>query len=341
MPAVRSSEHFARRISYSLRPLGTSYLARVTAAKGGIPQRNLRREITSFPERSARNFDTAAVLRTGLGLRNTVSNPVAVPRSRPVVRPRTGRSRTSPTSQKRTMFRPTSRYARPMPITQFVSLPPTIWILDPSIADFGRRQALLSPPSFEQILAELSGAVTVRAVKSERMESWIGPSPSPQRVTVILDVPDHSNLVDVFHNSCAGVRAQCLHSVEVGAAALDYARDKLREKALWLTQARPRCAISRDVVEQSLALSSTKVWIHQGHWVRHARMADRHLRIAQWEAHEATATGRERRLIRYGSKAPYAPSAVDVIGGWVHPAGLTIGKPPADRPRQVHKYGFT
>jgi len=70
-------------------------------------------------------------------------------------------------------------------------------------------------------------------------------------------------------------------------------------------------------------------------------MADRHLRIAQWEAHEATANAKERRLLRYGSKAPHAQGEVDLIGGWVHPSGASIGKPPTLRPLQVHKFGFT
>jgi hypothetical protein len=228
-----------------------------------------------------------------------------------------------------------------MPIARFVSLSSKIWILDSSIADSDRRQALLAPPSFEQNVAELCNAVSIRAVKSERMENWNGPSPSPQRVTVILEVSDECNFVDVFHNSATGVRAQCLHSVELGAAALEYARNELRAKALLLAQMRPGGASRNEVVEQSLNLSSTKVWIHQGHWLRHARMADKHLRIAQWEANEATASVDERRLLRYGSKAPRTPAAVDVIGGWTHPSGQIFGKPLALRPLQVHKFGFT
>jgi hypothetical protein len=172
-----------------------------------------------------------------------------------------------------------------------VTLPPTIWLLDASIADPDRRQALFPRP-FDETVAELCNAVSVKATRSERMKSWSGPSPLPQRVSVVLEVCQ-GNLVDVFHNSAAGVRAQCLHTVELGTSALEYARDRLREKAVQLIQARPHGAIPKDLIAQSLGQSSTMVWIHQGHWVRHARMADRQLRIAQWEAHEQLRTQRK------------------------------------------------
>jgi hypothetical protein len=228
-----------------------------------------------------------------------------------------------------------------MPTSQFVTLPPTIWALDVCIADHNRRKVLLSPPSFEETVARLCDAVSVRAVRSEQMKSWEGCSPLPRRVSVILEVYEDCDLVDVFHNSAASVRAQCLYSVELGSIALDFARDRLRERSLRLIQMRRLGPNMRELLERSLPLPSTKVWIHQGHWVRHARTSDRQLRIAQWEAHEVTATGEEKKLLRYGSKAPDAPAAIDLIGGWVHPSGLTIGKAIARRPFEIHKYGFT
>jgi hypothetical protein len=97
------------------------------------------------------------------------------------------------------------------------------------------------------------------------------------RVIVFLEVLKHERLVDLFHNSAAGVRAQCLHSIELGNAALNYARDSLRKKAIELIADRRIGRIPQDLVLKSLDLDSTKVWIHQGRWVRHARIADRQL----------------------------------------------------------------
>ena len=190
--------------------------------------------------------------------------------------------------------------------TKFVTLRSTIWVLDATIGG-SRRRALLSPPSFEDIVAGLCKAASVTAVTSQPQETWTGVAPPPRRVTVTLEINGDERWVDLFHNAASGVRAQCLH----------------------------------DVTAESLALSSTKVWIHQGLWVRRARKADRHLRIKHWEAQEPTANSKKvRSLLRYGSKAPSEPSAIDVIGGFVGP-GASTGKPPDTRPYHVHMYGFT
>ena len=229
-----------------------------------------------------------------------------------------------------------------MPAGAFVTLPPSIWVLDASIrAD--RRKSLLNPTSFEDIVASLCEFVSVKAVKSKQMDCWKGTLPIPERITVQLEVRDEKqkHWVDLFHNSAAGVRAQCLSDVELGGAAFDYARDRLRERARVLLPDHRMRATLRAFTARSLDLESTKVWIHQGLWVRHASMADRHLRIAQWEANEAGADAKARTLLRYGSKAPTDPSAIDLIGGWLHPSGKRIGKAPGDRPLQVKRYGFT
>jgi hypothetical protein len=228
-----------------------------------------------------------------------------------------------------------------MPTSAFVFLSPNIWRLDGSIADPKRRDLLLSPPSFEAIVSELCKSIAIKAIRSERKRSWEGPPPLPVRVIVILEVLRHKHLVDLFHNSAAGVRAQCLRSIELGGAALNYARDRLRNKANELAADKRIGGISRDVVFKSLELDSTKVWIHQGLWVRHARIADRQLRIARWEANEPSANRKVKNLLRYGSKAPERPAAIDLIGGWIHPSDVAVSKDPSIRPHQIHCYGFT
>lgn len=223
----------------------------------------------------------------------------------------------------------------------FVCLSPEIWMLGSSISEMARRELLLSPPPFDEIVAGLRDAVSIRSIRTEphRCKKWTGPP--PRRVVVILEVLQQKHLVDLFHNSATGIRAQCLHSIELGDVALDHARDALRCRAIELAAERSTGPISMDVIRESLGLNSTKVWIHQGPWVRRARIDDRHLRIARWEAHETSDCRKIRNLVRYGSKAPERLDAIDLIGGWLPPSAGVAGKGPGARARQIHAYGFT
>ena len=148
-------------------------------------------------------------------------------------------------------------------------------------------------------------------------------------------------LVDIFHNSSTGVRAQCFYDIGLGEEALDHARDMLRARAIELAERRRNGPIPLKVICASLGLDSTKVWIYQGLWARRARLAERHLRIAQWQAHENSECRTIRDLVRFGSKAPNEPAAVNLIGGWWHPSVEVAGKSSALRARQIHNYGFT
>ena len=225
----------------------------------------------------------------------------------------------------------------------FVCMRPKFWVLDKSIANQARRRLLLSPPPFEDIVAGLRENVSIKTIRTEQKQSndVSGPPPLPKRVVVVLEIFRQQHLVDLFHNSAAGIRAQCLHSTQLGTVALDYARDVLRCRAIELVAERRSGPISMDVIRKSLGLDSTKVWIHQGLWVRRARIDDRQLRIAAWEAHEYLVCKKIRDLVRYGSKAPERPAAIDLIGGWWHPRSNVAGKTPGLRALQIHTYGFT
>lgn len=148
-------------------------------------------------------------------------------------------------------------------------------------------------------------------------------------------------LVDLFHNSAAGVRAQCLHSPALGNLALDHARNVLRSRAIELLGSRRLGTLSKEVILDSLSRESAKVWIHQGLWVRRAKIYERHLRIAKWEQRDVSSDKKLRDLVRYGSKAPESPAAIDLIGAWVHPTEVDLGKAPGTRARQISMYGFT
>lgn len=223
----------------------------------------------------------------------------------------------------------------------FICLSPDVWVLGAPIAAQRRRALLRSPPPFEEIVRGLHDNVSIASMRTEQRLNWSGPMPLPWRVVVRLNLRQREGFFDLFHNSAAGVRAQCLHGIGLGDMALDYARDALRGRAFELAKVRRNGAISFGDVQHSLNIDYTKVWVHQGLWVRRARTDDRHLRISKWETNENSESKKIRTLVRYGSKAPQWPAAIDVIGGWVHPAQRVDGKPPGLRAKEIHSCGFT
>ncbi len=222
--------------------------------------------------------------------------------------------------------------------TDFVTLPPEVWLLSDSIST--ERYALLSaPPTFEETVGALRDHAAIQSCKRARPNRsstlW------PKRVVVVLAFPGGERWVDVFHNSASGVRAQCLHSVNLGCQALDYARDELRSRTIELLEGRGLTRSLRDFAHISLGDDSTKVWIHQGEWVRHARADIHGLRIAKWD-NCVPSNEFEARLLRYGSKAPERPALIDVLGGLYDEIGTAKpGKPPLHRSHQIQRFGFT
>jgi hypothetical protein len=225
-----------------------------------------------------------------------------------------------------------------MSTTDFVTLPADVWVLSDSITP-DRRSLLGAPPTFVETIDALRKHAAVHSC--QRVGPNRSPAGWPKRIVVELAFPEGKHWVDVFHNSASGVRAQCLHSVDLGRRALDYARDVLRTRAIELLGHRRLPRALRGFARTSLCNDSTKVWIHQGLWVRHARADVHDLRIATW-VNCVPKNQREADLLRYGSKAPDDPARIDVLGGLYDESGAPrTGKPPLDRPTQVNRFGFT
>jgi hypothetical protein len=220
----------------------------------------------------------------------------------------------------------------------FATLPSTVWVLGDSIAQ-SRRHSLLAPPSFEDIVRTLREAAVIhwRGRKPPNRPT----EPPTKRFVVILAFPNHEWAVDLFHNSAAGVRAQCLRDVTIGGEALDHARNVLRDRAVELLEFQRLTPPFREFALKSLGEESTKIWIHQGKWCRHAKVDVRELRIREWEESKPSCK-RGKQLVRYGSKAPTDPPLIDVLGGLFTARGDPFaGKPSDSRPRNVNRFGFT
>lgn len=222
---------------------------------------------------------------------------------------------------------------------EFVCLTPDVWVIDARLVRKDRIRRLVQPPPFPEILRLLIGSARVHSVRTEAMQCHTGLTRQPRRAVVRYDVSSHS--LDLFFNSAAGVRAQCLYSVELGKQALDLARDGLRELALdavchWSSKHMQAMEAYKSVTDPT-----SKLWVRQGLWVRTAKADERPLCIAKWQSELQHATLKERQLIRYGSKIPTLPAQLEYIGAWIAARRTTAGKALERRPLQIHRLGFT
>jgi hypothetical protein len=169
----------------------------------------------------------------------------------------------------------TLRAASPM----FAILPEHIWILTEAVTG-ARRQALLSTP-FEAIVAEIASRGTPGKTKfrSNHDPIFDHRPGSLKRYCVEIRLP--CNLVDMFHNGAGGYRAQFYESIELGDEANAYCRDAILPLIRSQEIARRQNWMDTPAAA-SLYCQTTKVWIHQGRWIRPPRLRLRNLRVQRW-----------------------------------------------------------
>lgn len=224
---------------------------------------------------------------------------------------------------------------------QFVCLSSDVWVVNRRFISGARRIRLLHPPEFTQIVSRLVKSALPSKTYTEPRLNLALSGDAQRRAIVRFDLSADREAFDLFFNSAAGVRAQCVHRVNVGEAALDHIRDKLRAKALDAATAWRSSRMASVDVRTSLESPNAKVWVQQGLWVRRAKSEARHLLVAQWHAHVAREGKHERDLVRYGSKAPQSPAVIEYIGSWIRNGMPVEGKSSALRSLEIHCYGFT
>ena len=198
-----------------------------------------------------------------------------------------------------------------------------------------RRHMLLSSPSYVEIIAAMTHKMELEALCCQRAES------GELAYRVVAKLSSTPATIDLFHNSATGYRAQYLLGEAIGEAANDYALTQLLPAiALLVLKRRPICPAA--VLEQSLRHPWTKVWVHQGPWLRHARKDEWVLRVPDWQGQATSANARSGKLIRWGMLAPDTEAAFVIKGGFVFSDGRhRLGEPPKNRAQDIHSCGFT
>lgn len=229
-------------------------------------------------------------------------------------------------------MRSVSRHANA--VMQFAHIGPEVWRLDGAICG-ARRRWLLQPPDYDEIIKRLLRDVSLEVARCQRAKG------SAKAYRVVAKLRTTPLAIDLFHNSVAGYRAQYLSGASVGEAANAHALSALLPAVVpLLLQRRPN--FPSVVLEQSLSHPWTKIWIHQGLWLRHARREEQVLQVPSWAARATSNEPRVKKLVRWGSLAPETEQSFVIKGGFVFLDGShRLGEPPKNRAEDIHTCGFT
>jgi hypothetical protein len=204
------------------------------------------------------------------------------------------------------------------------------WQLSTSCA---RREELLGGPTFEEIVTHI--ATNAQVVKHKRARSR--DRPAYYRAEVCLELP--AWIVDLFHNSAAGYRAQYYPSAQDGIAANRYAVEQLVPTIMERVGRWKRTCIPA-WFRSSLDNPSSKLWIHQGHWLRFPKRLDRQLFVKRWSLYEWAEKENHKRV--WYRLTPDQEPVIDLKGGFLMLDGtpLSVSLKP-ERDQKLHNAGFT
>jgi len=159
--------------------------------------------------------------------------------------------------------------------SNFKSISTDKWVLSNRIGK-SRLQRLTSEVPFEDIVEQ----ILKRAVVSDHKCEPYCKDPAYSRVVVTLTMD--SKIVDLFHNSVCGYRAQYYYSAKNGERANRYATKLLAQRATELLSGKNKRTCPLWAVKMSLSDIHAKVWIHQGPWLRLKPYIDRNLIVKRW-----------------------------------------------------------
>ena len=95
-------------------------------------------------------------------------------------------------------------------------------------------------------------------------------------------------------------------------------------------------------LEMSLLGRFSKLWVHQGNWLRWQRTSDRLLCITRWNSKLASADKRMCKLAHWGRLVPQKEKRLDLKGTCLTLAGEPQTNDPKEtRGRDVYECGYT
>ena len=198
-----------------------------------------------------------------------------------------------------------------------------------------RRSRLSRGPSFERTVERIAREMELLSISREQARR----KPGYFRILVTLKVDPST--VDLFHNGARDYRAQYYSSIRTGERANVYALKILARRIVELSQMRPKRTCPPNFVARSIANPDAKLWIHQGHWLRHARLPDSRLFVARWMKQQRSPDAKQRKKARWASLAPGVECRIDIKGAYFRLDGAPLGSLKPGRSSEIHRLGFT
>jgi hypothetical protein len=193
----------------------------------------------------------------------------------------------------------------------------------------------LNSPAFDEIIegiAQSAQLIRYRREQNKHNHNYF-------RVNVTLRCPDN-RLIDLFHSSATGYRAQYYLDPALGEWANKRAIDSVAPRLFDLVGAVPKRTCADDWCASSIYDDSSKIWIYQGRWFRSPSYLDRLLEIERWDAdHAADKTAKKR--CRWSELAPFSEDRLNIKGGWISLKGRRLPSLKPQRSRNINENGYT
>jgi hypothetical protein len=189
--------------------------------------------------------------------------------------------------------------------------------------------------TFQDLVEELKEEFEVCLVKRVRFNEY----PKFFRVEIKIKAPIH--LVQAFHCAEFGYRAQYYLGEDIGISANSYVIERIRPKLIDNIKRINKLTCKQGWVSKSLASTDTKIWIHQGAWLRKREHQIRNLEVDHWLKYINNSDKEIAKKALWSTLVP-EEDKLDIKGGFVV-LDCSDSKPnlKSNRAEQIHEYGFT
>lgn len=195
-----------------------------------------------------------------------------------------------------------------------------------------RRRRLLCGLGFVDIVQSIAKQASVLTHKRKMIRDFRG----YYRAEVTLEMP--AEIVDLFHNSATGYRAQYYSSVKTSEMANRYAVRQLSKRVMQLLNGKHKRTCPPWWMEKSLLHPKAKIWIHQGRWLLIGRFSERNLFVKRWL--DSNPTKKKRRL--WATLTPMNETRIDLKGAPLTLTGRNLNASlKQNRSQEIYAVGYT
>lgn len=191
--------------------------------------------------------------------------------------------------------------------------------------------------SFEELVEQLVAQLNVEFLYRNEFknQSW-GSFYRP-----IVKINAGYDLVKAFHCAEFGYRAQYYLGENNGDEANRYFMGKATPKILEGVEKINKYTCKVNWVEKSLQSEHTKIWIHQGLWLRQNSRDIRRLKVDRWVKQICNPDSGFSKKAKWSQLVPQE-NRLEIKGGFIKLNGDKLPiDPKPERASEIHRFGFT